>query len=238
MTIASLSNKFLKISLIIAATATVMVWESTLPISDVSAQEDQFPGKRVVHVTQEPRHRTVYHRGDMYLIDVQINPGDMSLPHTHNQPIMYTSISRGDGPRAGEVSSNIAYATEPLTHEVPNPGPGLFRIIAMVNDGPGNDNLSADRPTGLNGEPQLENRWFRSYRVELEPGESTAIQTHEFDSAIIQVAAGLIHVTREDSLTAELDTIADWTWRNAESPYMISNVGNVATAVVVNEGRN
>ena len=29
-----------------------------------------------VHLLDEPRHRTVYHEGDLYLLDVQLNPGD------------------------------------------------------------------------------------------------------------------------------------------------------------------
>ena len=208
-------------------------------ISDTAvAQEDQFPGERVVHILQEPRHRTVHHSGDLYLLDVQINPGDMSLPHTHNQAILYTSISRGDGPRDGGVSSNTDYVTKPLTHKVPNNGPGLFRIIALVNAGTGNTDLKADRPAGLSAEPQLENPWFRSYRFELAPGEETALQTHKFSSFIVQVTDGLIHVTRSDGLTAELDSRADWVWREANEPYLIRNVGSIATAVVVNEGRH
>jgi hypothetical protein len=202
------------------------------------AQEDEFAGERVVHLLDEPRHRTVHNDGDLYLLDVQINPGDVSLPHTHDQAILLTSISRGDGPRDGGVSANIAYATEANTHKVPNNGPGLFRIIAMVNAGSGNTNLAADRPTGLAGEPQLENAWFRSYRVELAPGEETSVQSHNFSSVVIQVADGLFHVARGDGVTTELDARADWAWHKANQSYVIRNVGRVASAVVVNEGRH
>ena len=82
----------------------------------VAAQEDQFPGERVVHLLQEPRHRTVHNVGDLYLLDVQVNPGDVSFPHTHNQAILLTTISRGSGPVDGSVSANTDYATEALTH--------------------------------------------------------------------------------------------------------------------------
>ena len=40
----------------------------------VSAQENEFSGKRVVPILEEPRHRTVHVDGDIYLLDVQINP--------------------------------------------------------------------------------------------------------------------------------------------------------------------
>lgn len=217
--------------------AIALLLLSTLSACSEPSSPD-FAGERVVSVLDEPRHRTVHHEGDLYLVDVQINPGDTSLPHTHNQAIMYTSISRGDGPRDGSVSSNTDYVNEALTHKVPNPGPGLFRIIAMVNVGEGNPELEAGRPSGLEIAPQLENPWFRSYKLELAAGEETAVQAHEFPSAIIQIQSGVFHVSRSDGVTAELDNIADWAWRDANANYTVKNVGELASAVVINEGRN
>ncbi len=205
--------------------------------STAFAAENEFPGERIVHLLQEPRHRTVHREGDLYLLDVQINPGDVSLPHIHDQAIMLTSIDRGDGPRGGEVSSNTDYASEPFTHKVPNSGPGLFRIIAMVNAGSGNSNLQVDRPKGLVGEPQLENAWFRSYKVELAPGEATTVQTHQLPSVVVQIAEGVLHVSRDDEVIDELDHRADWAWRKAGQSYLVRNVGELASAVVINEGR-
>lgn len=201
------------------------------------AQQDEFPGERVVHLLQEPRHRTVHHQDNLYLLDVQVNPGDTSLPHTHNQAIMYTFISAGDGPRGGSVKSRIDYLTKPLTHKISNPGPGLFRIFAMVNAGQGNQDLKADRPIGLAIEPQVENPWFRSYRIELSPGEEIPLQTHKLPSVVIQVADGVIHVSRNDGVTAELNAISDWVWHEANEPFKIRNIGSAATSIVINEGR-
>lgn len=219
--------------LFLAVVVIVIKSPFTVP---VVAQEDQFPGERVVHLLQEPRHRTVHNEGNLYLLDVQINPGDVSLPHTHDQAILLTSISRGSGPRDGGVSSNIDYATTALTHKVSNEGPGLFRIIALVNAGAGNTNLTTDRPSGLSEEPQLENAWFRSYRIELAPGEEARVQTQNA-SVVVQVADGLIHVTRSDGITTELDARADWAWHGANQSFAIRNVGRAPTAVVLNEGR-
>ncbi|PCJ28656.1 MAG: hypothetical protein COA96_00285 [SAR86 cluster bacterium] len=202
-----------------------------------SAQESEFDGERIVHLLQEPRHRTVHHQGDLYLLDVQINPGDVSLPHVHDQPILLTFISSPDRPRDGDVSANIEYASIPDTHKVPNNGSGLFRIIALVHDGEGSASMTSGRPSGLTGEPQLENAWFRSYRVELAPGEETKVQVHESASVVIQVADGLIHVSRSDGITSELDAKAKWAWRDANEAYTVKNVGQVASAVVINEGR-
>lgn len=208
------------------------------PVSKLFAAEDnEFAGERIVHLLQEPRHRTVHNEGDLYLLDVQINPGDISLPHVHDQPIMLTYISMADGPRDGQIGSNIDYAHESVTHKVPNAGPGLFRIIALVNGSAGNIDLQSDRPSGLSGEPELENAWFRSYRVELAPGEETEVQLHQLPSVVVQVVDGLLQVTRDDQVIDELDHPGNWSWRKAGQSYSVKNVGGIATAVVINEGR-
>lgn len=221
---------------LLSFTVVLLLFSGALSIS-TSAQEDQFAGERVVHLLQEPRHRTVHHEGDLYLLDVQVNAGDVSFPHIHDQAILLTSISRGDGPRDGGVSSIIEYATEALTHKVSNDGPGLLRIIALVNDGPGNANLTADRPTGLQSEPQLEDAWFRSYRIDLEPGEETSILTHSLPSVVVQVTEGIFHVTRSDGITSELSARAEWAWSSANESYSVRNVGDIASTIVINEGR-
>nr|NQV68722.1 hypothetical protein [Pseudohongiella sp.] len=221
---------------VFSAAAVILLLSASFPLPAVAADEE-FAGERVVHLLQEPRHRTVHHEGDLYLLDVQINPGDISLAHVHDQPILLTFISSPDRPRNGEVSANIEYATKADTHKVSNNGTGLFRIIALVHDGEGNTDLTSDRPTGLSAEPQLENAWFRSYRVELAPGEETAIQAHSSPSVVVQVADGLLRVTRSDGVSAELDEKAKWAWRDANEAYVVRNVGQVASAVVINEGR-
>jgi hypothetical protein len=203
----------------------------------LSAQENEFSGKRVVPILEEPRHRTVYVDGDIHLLDVQINPGDMTLPHTHNAAILYTFISNGEGPLFGRVSGNTDYIEENLTHEVANEGPGLFRIIALTNYGAGVSNLAVGKPQGLAVEPEVENPWFRSYRIRLEPGAETAIQTLSNPNVVVQVSEGKVHVTRSDGITQELLSMGEWAWRKEASPYKIINRGNVAVELVVNEAR-
>src|SRR5262252_5980882 len=88
---------------------------------------------RVVKILQEPRHRQVHRDGDIYVLDIQINPGDQTLQHTHDAAILYTFISSGNGPSGGRLSSNTDYVAKNVTHQVSNEGPGLFRIIALTN---------------------------------------------------------------------------------------------------------
>ena len=200
----------------------------------------ELEAQRQVHILQEPRHRTVLDDGDVRVLDVQINPMDTTEAHTHDSPIMYTFISSGGGSSNGRVSSNTDYRLEPFTHVVNNQGPNLFRIIAIAHFGQGEEAenmLTAGRPQGLTGDPQLENPWFRSYRVELAPGEETSMIRHLHDALVVQVTDGETHVTREDGITRELTAMGDWAWRDMGSPYQIRNVGDVPVSVVVNEAR-
>ncbi|MFT4861746.1 MAG: quercetin dioxygenase-like cupin family protein [Pseudohongiellaceae bacterium] len=206
-------------------------------VSAVCAQADEFAGKRIVKILEEPRHRTVHVDDKVYLLDVQINPGDMTLPHTHDAAILYTFISNGEGPLFGRVSGNTDYVTENLTHQVSNEGPNLFRIIALTNYGAGLDSLSEGKAQGISSAPQVENQWFRSYRLTLNPGEETPIQTLSNPNVVVQVTEGKVHVTREDGITAELLAMGDWAWRDAQSPYKIVNLGGTAVEVVINEAR-
>ena len=196
--------------------------------------EAGFDRIRTVNILQEPRHRTVHTEGDLRLLDVQINPGDTTLPHTHDSAILYTFISNGEGPLNGRVSSVITYVDEQFTHRVTNEGPGLFRIIAMASYAAPYEK-AATPVTGLTLEPQLENAWFRSFRLELAAGESSSDISHGYPVAIVQVSEGLLHVSRADGITSELKAAGDWAWRTAGQPYQIHNKTDSPVAVVINE---
>ena len=79
--------------------------------------------------------------------------------------------------------------------------------------------------------------WFRSYRITLAPGESTAMQMHHNPSLIVQVTDGMTHVTRDDGITAELTAMGSWAWRNAHSTYEVRNVGTTPVEFVIQEAR-
>lgn len=197
----------------------------------------ELAAQRVVPVNLEPRHRQVRIEQDMRLLDVQIQPGDTTLNHTHAEPIMYTFISSGTGSSNGRVTSNIQYVEEPFTHQVTNDGPGLFRIIALAHYGDPVDDGVDRRPTGLSGEPQLENPWFRSYRLELAPGQQTDVIEHSNPAIAVLVTEGHADVSNEKGHGADLVRMGDWTWREAGTSYRIRNAGDTPISVVVNEGR-
>jgi quercetin dioxygenase-like cupin family protein len=222
------------IALIIATSATAQGTKAAAPPAKNTAVGDP---NRIVPILQEPRHRQVHRDGDIYVLDIQINPGDMTLQHTHDAPILYNFISTGTGPAGGRASSNTDYVTKNFTHQVSNEGPGLFRIIALTNYGPPMADPKADRPSGMSGDPEIENPWLRAYSLTLAPGRSTEAQTHHNPSLIVQVAAGLVHVTREDGITSELTSMGSWAWRNAQSTYQIRNVGTAPVKIMINEAR-
>ncbi len=205
-------------------------------ISAVSAPaQEGFEGKRIVRVLEEPRHRVVYHDGDLYLMDVQIRSGDTTLPHTHDSAILYTFVHRPDGPADGATMSNTDYAEQAFTHEVSNEGPGMLHILALSNYRQGGPARHGGG-SGL-GSPQLENPWFRSYRLGLAPGEETPSISVANPVVVVQVTKGTAHVTRQDGLVEAIVDAGSWVWREANSPFSVRNVGTQPIEFVVNEGR-
>lgn len=199
--------------------------------------EGQTEPLRVVHILDEPRHRTV-HKGDNFrLLDVQINPGDTTLPHTHDSPILYTFISNGQGPLNGRLSSVTSYVDEPLTHRVNNPGPGLFRIIALAGFGPAIPDMNADLPQGISQPAELENSWFRAWRLNLPAGSETGPIRHVNPAFAVQVSSGTLTLTREDGMSRELLAPGDWAAVTAAHSYRIVNTSDQAVSVVIKEAR-
>jgi len=231
-----LSHNFIRGVALIAAIARLTV----LPSVGVAAEPERpvvGDPNRIVNILQEPRHRIVHRDGDVYVLDVQINPGDMTLQHTHDAAILYTFISTGNGPAGGRLSSNTDYVNKHFTHQVSNEGPGLFRIIALTNYGLPISDAKSDRPSGVTIEPEVENPWLRAYSFTLKPGESTEVQTHRNPTLIVQVSDGILHVTRADGITAELTAMGQWAWRNAGDVFQVRNVGSASAKFVVNEAR-
>lgn len=233
-----ISNKLKSTALVISLATSAMIISNSQNILwiEANAQQTDFSDEKVVHLLEEPRHRTVHNEGNLYLLDVQVNPGDISFAHVHDQPILLTTIRTGGGPSSAPVRAIPEYYSEPLTHKVSNDGPGLLRIIAFVNGGDGVEG-NADAPTGVDGEPGVYNPWFRSYEVELGPGEQTEMQTHANHTVVVQRTEGVVHITREDGLTRELNAPGQWEWRHPGAAFMVRNMGNSPISVAINEGR-
>lgn len=205
---------------------------------------------RVVPILQEPRHRTMHRLetdagAEVRLLDVQINPGDMTLPHTHDAAILYTFISNGEGPLNGRLSSVTRYVDESYTHRVSNPGPGLFRIIALtsyaepVGDDGGEDevNSETDLPAGLVHAPDISNGWFRAWRLTLAPGATTGVIQHQYPAFVVQASAGELQMLRSDGITEELKAAGHWSALSEGQQYTVMNRSEQSIAIVIKEAR-
>jgi len=198
---------------------------------------------RVVPIVQEPRHRTVHRLqtdtgADVRLLDVQINPGDMTLPHTHDAAILYTFISNGEGPLNGRLSSVTRYVDEQYTHRVSNPGPGLFRIIALTSYAePVSEDDASTLPTGLAQAPDISNGWFRAWRLTLAPGASTGIVQHQHPAFVVQASAGEVQVLRSDGITEALQMAGHWSALTRGQQYTLVNRSEQVIAIVIKEAR-
>ena len=190
-----------------------------------------------VPVHAEPRHHLVFEHDAAFVLDVQIPPGDTTLYHTHADPIFYVSIGAsstrsqvtgrdwvgpGTGPvrSPGWVSSNIRYADRPLTHRVNNVGDRLFRLIAVINRGHRPEADSAARAVGVapalptDLEAEIDNHWFRSFRLILEPGASNGPHRHAYPVVAVQVADG------------------SWTFHEAGAEHILDNPGEAPLELV------
>lgn len=166
----------------------------------------------VVPVHQEPRHRLVHEESGFRVLDVEIAPGDTTLFHRHDAPIAYVYISptrtksqvlgqdwasanpdADSAPSVGSVLFNESYAAAPVEHRVTNPGEIPFRLIAVLNYGPGEADGGEVPLTGA--DPiEASGRWFRSTRHTLAGEASWTWEGRRRPVVVVQVSSGTIAV--------------------------------------------
>lgn len=164
----------------------------------------------VVPVHQEPRHRLVHEGPELRVLDVEIAPGDTTLFHRHDAPIAYVYISPtptraqvlgedwgGASPNTiplpgiGSVVFNEAYAATPVEHRVTNPGEVPFRLIAILNRGPGQANGGEEL---LLGPDPIDARghWFRSTHHTLSNQATWVWEGSSRPVVVVQVSSGSV----------------------------------------------
>jgi len=127
--------------------------------------------------------------------------------------------TRPAGPRA---TSTTSYAQQPVTHRLQNVGDGVFRAIVVINETPG-DEATPEAAAGFLATPELTNRWFRAYRVALEPGQKTESHVHRAPVAVIQATAGKGLGT--GAVKWEFNEPGQWAFFDAGDRHEIRNVG-------------
>ena len=126
-------------------------------------------------------------------------------------------------PRAPRATSTTSYAQRPVTHRLQNTGDGLFRAMVVINDTAG-DEATAESAAGFDATPELTNRWFRAYRIELEPGQKTASHVHTAPVAVIQATAG--KGLGAGAMTWEFNEPGQWAFFDAGDRHEIRNAGD------------
>ena len=133
---------------------------------------------------------------------------------------------RGAGPGASagpRATSTTSYAQEPVTHRLENIGTGLFRAMVVVNETQGDD-TATEQAAGFDAMPELTNKWFRSYRLTLKPGESTPSHRHRAPVVIFQATAGKGLAT--GAMKWEFNEPGQWAFFDANSEHQVRNSGD------------
>jgi quercetin dioxygenase-like cupin family protein len=125
-------------------------------------------------------------------------------------------------PTSPRATSTTSYFDRPVTHRLANVGTNLVRAMVVVNETAGDDTVS-EQAARFEGTPELENKWFRSYRRTLQPGESSTAHEHGAPVAIIQATAG--KGLAEGPMKFELNETGQWAFFDAGVAHTVRNLG-------------
>ena len=195
-----------------------------------------------VPVYEEPRHRLVFDKAPVKIMNVNIPPGDVSLYHYHEDPTLYIAIggalmrSQDLGKEWGKPDPNSRHGTgsfvfrnyrlTPQSHRVENLDQSSFRLVGIVHKGPGTAVKVKDPEAGI------DNDWFRGRRFHLAPGTGTPMHLHEHPVLVVQVSDGSTHVVTAGRPTAEKTVTGNWSWHPAGSRHVLQNTGSTDTDLV------
>jgi len=95
--------------------------------------------------------------------------------------------------------------------------------MVVVNETHGDDTVSV-ADAGFDGDPELTNAWFRSYRVSLEPGAATAAHEHHTPVVIFQATDGKGFAT--GPMNFEFNEPGQWAFYDSGLVHTIENTGS------------
>lgn len=220
---------------------------ASLAVVAPSVMRAQEPERVPVH--QEPRHHLVYDSAAFRILDIQIPPGDTTLFHTHDTPILYVPIARSrtrgqnwgeewsgggaaaataaapanaEDERPGKVNSVVGYVEKPLTHRVNNVGASLFRLVGIANRTAGAA-AAGDDVSGLSAAPELVNTWYRAHRLVLKPGEATPPHRHAVPVVVVMQTVGT--ASSESAAWSPLNGPGDIARHEGDGSHVVRNAG-------------
>jgi hypothetical protein len=201
-----------------------------------------------VPVYREPRHRLVWEEGSVRVLDVQIAPGDTTLFHIHDTPILYVRVAvspvavqvlgadwANDPSRfyPGAINSDTSYVLKPVTHRVTNVGTTPFRLIGITNAGSGTARAPGTPKTDLPGVLEQTSSWFEASRLVLPPAAESPWHMASAPLIIVQPGGARIYAEREGEAARLLDEPASWVTFPAGSRYRFRNGGDVPATVIL-----
>jgi quercetin dioxygenase-like cupin family protein len=128
----------------------------------------------------------------------------------------------GPGRFRPRLMSDVSYAEREVTHRIQNVGTNLYRALGVINETDGDDTTS-EEAAGFTVKPEQTNRWFRVYRIALEPGEKSSVHQHKSPVVVLQDTAG--RGTAAGAMTFELDDPGQWAYFEAGDRHEITNAG-------------
>jgi quercetin dioxygenase-like cupin family protein len=136
--------------------------------------------------------------------------------------------------RTPRATSTTSYVEKPVTHRIENVGQGLFSAMVVVNETSGDEATSVG-DAGFNGEPELTNNWFRSYRITPEPGKTTVAHTHKTPVVIFQAIAG--KALADGPMDFEFNRPGQWAFYDAGIEHSVKNLGDASIELLEIEVR-
>lgn len=220
----------------------------------VATAQGTLAAQTVVPVHEEPRHQLVHEQPAFRILDVQIPPGDTTLFHRHDAPIAYVALSPSpvnaqvhggtwgnattDSPRraVGRVTWNESYFDSPVTHRVTTVGGELFRLIAVLNSGPG-DPTTEEQVLGSAGPAESEGRWFRSTHRTIEAGATLEWAPHDRPVIAVQVSNGILSVEPRVDEAEEIRGLGAFVVLRSGHEFKLRNRGPDSTTLAFVEVR-
>jgi hypothetical protein len=204
-----------------------------------------------VPVHQEPRHRLVFDSVRFRVLDVQIPPGDTTLFHTHETPVIYVTLSvsatdaqvvggawSGTTARPmrradpGAVRIDSSYALRAVTHRVTNVGDRLYRLIGITSAARGVGADGQGLGPQLLGTVELRTSWYEQSRRALAPNEETDWRTSTAPVVVVQALAHRVEVERATGARSVLEAATPWAVVLPGVRYRLRNLSGAATHVV------
>jgi hypothetical protein len=198
-------------------------------------------------VQLEPRHKMVFENEYVRLIDVQLQPGEVTLFHRHVIPsvVVYLTKSTNRSETWGEkavISRDISpgesryapYDEKPLVHRVTNTGAGLFRVfdIELLHTPPLTVTKAANVPAAA--KLQWEEKRVRAFRVALDPTHPVIFPADDCAHLVIGISG---ETKPKVNLAPMIDAVTlengHHVFLPPRSAFQLSSAGAAAEAVVL-----